>query len=72
MGGVNLKENRVHGKEDNIAKLTNVSPFHLQRTFAILTEITVGDYSIKALRRHTGLPRVKCDRIRGKLQSITT
>lgn len=44
MGGVNLKENRVHGKEDNIAKLTNVSPFHLQRTFAILTEITVGDY----------------------------
>lgn len=27
-----------------IAKQANVSPFHFQRTFAVLTEITVGDY----------------------------
>jgi AraC family transcriptional regulator len=29
---------------DSIAKQANVSPFHFQRTFAVLTEITVGDY----------------------------
>lgn len=29
---------------DSIAKQANVSSFHFQRTFAILTEITVGDY----------------------------
>ncbi|WP_058307713.1 AraC family transcriptional regulator [Gracilibacillus massiliensis] len=29
---------------DSIAKQANVSPFHFQRTFAVLTEITIGDY----------------------------
>src|SRR5699024_148827 len=29
---------------ESIAKNANVSPFHFQRTFAVLTEITVGDY----------------------------
>ncbi|MGR3764147.1 AraC family transcriptional regulator [Rossellomorea sp. NS-SX7] len=29
---------------DSIAKQANVSPFHFQRTFAVLTEMTVGDY----------------------------
>lgn len=29
---------------ETIAKQANVSPFHFQRTFAVLTEITVGDY----------------------------
>ncbi|WP_217587939.1 AraC family transcriptional regulator [Lentibacillus saliphilus] len=29
---------------DSIAKQANVSPFHFQRTFAVLTEVTVGDY----------------------------
>lgn len=29
---------------EDIAKQANVSPFHFQRTFAVLTEITVGDY----------------------------
>ncbi|MDQ0232696.1 AraC family transcriptional regulator [Metabacillus malikii] len=29
---------------ESIAKQANVSPFHFQRTFAVLTEITVGDY----------------------------
>lgn len=29
---------------DDIAKQANVSPFHFQRTFSVLTEITIGDY----------------------------
>ncbi|MEL3971164.1 AraC family transcriptional regulator [Rossellomorea oryzaecorticis] len=29
---------------DSIAEQANVSPFHFQRTFAVLTEMTVGDY----------------------------
>jgi AraC family transcriptional regulator len=29
---------------DSIAKQANVSPFHFQRTFAVLTEMTIGDY----------------------------
>ncbi|RCW74921.1 AraC family transcriptional regulator [Saliterribacillus persicus] len=29
---------------DSISKQANVSPFHFQRTFAVLTDITIGDY----------------------------
>ncbi|HLQ70414.1 MAG TPA: AraC family transcriptional regulator [Bacillota bacterium] len=31
-------------KIDSIANQANVSPYHFQRTFAVLTEMTVGDY----------------------------
>lgn len=43
---------------DAIAKQANVSPFHFQRTFAVLTEITVGDY---IRRRRLTLAGEECD-----------